>query len=758
MRWLLCAVACVVFLASIVGSTSTHTVHDDNGSEIYADITAVSDLIDRVMSRASTDSSCGAPPAFSLSIVEADSDDVGDAFTMWSSEEGTTVYLEATSGVALASGFHWYLKHSCNCSVSWLGDQLCLPLQSTYVARQTVQSPYQYGYYMNTCTLGYSTVWWNWDRWEQEIDWMAMNGVNLPLAFVGQEYVWQEVWGLLGIPAEDLFDFFGGPAFLPWQRMGNEDGWPIPLPQSWMRKQRDLQIQLLDRMRSFGMKPILPGFSGHVPVALKKYYPDAAVTQLASWSDGFNGTYFLDPFDPLFATIGALFIQELEATYGTDHFYNSDPFNEEIPPSSDPDYLSQVAKTIYSSMATTDPEAVWVLQGWFLVSNPDFWGQAQAQAFLDAVDDSHMLILDLWAEVEPIWSTGMFFGKPFVWNMLQNFGGRPGMHASLASVAAGPPAALSNASSSVKIVGTGYTPEAIETNPVAYDLMSEMHWQITAPDVTKWIQTYTIRRYGIDNSDVKEAWNLLQNSVFACQTTQMGPTGIVAGVRPDLQMDYAGCCTSMEVYWDPQDVCTAWTLLIGAADILKGSDTYGNDIVQVTLQVLASVMSSFHKQLVASFFMSDSPQFEDFAQKILDILADMDTLLATQQPYLLGKWLADAKAWAQDEAEALNYQYNARLQVTQWGYPLTDLNDYAYKMWAGLTRTYQTTRWQTFINSLRDSIDDPQTWKHSVYMKRVSEAEQAWTLQFDDWNYSTQTVGDSTDVAVSMYEKYNSYC
>lgn len=26
---------------------------------------------------------------------------------------------------------------------------------------------------------------WDWERWEQEIDWMALQGINLPLAFAG---------------------------------------------------------------------------------------------------------------------------------------------------------------------------------------------------------------------------------------------------------------------------------------------------------------------------------------------------------------------------------------------------------------------------------------------------------------------------------------------------------------------------------------------------------------------------------------------
>lgn len=39
-----------------------------------------------------------------------------------------------------------------------------------------------------------SYVWWDWQRWEKEIDWMALQGINLPLAFTGQEAIWQKVF------------------------------------------------------------------------------------------------------------------------------------------------------------------------------------------------------------------------------------------------------------------------------------------------------------------------------------------------------------------------------------------------------------------------------------------------------------------------------------------------------------------------------------------------------------------------------------
>lgn len=39
---------------------------------------------------------------------------------------------------------------------------------------------------------------------------MALNGINMPLAFNGQEYVWQMVYKQLGLNDQDLGTFFSG--------------------------------------------------------------------------------------------------------------------------------------------------------------------------------------------------------------------------------------------------------------------------------------------------------------------------------------------------------------------------------------------------------------------------------------------------------------------------------------------------------------------------------------------------------------------
>ena len=43
---------------------------------------------------------------------------------------------------------------------------------------------------MNYCTVSYTAAYWDWERWQREIDFMAMNSINMPLATVGLEAVW----------------------------------------------------------------------------------------------------------------------------------------------------------------------------------------------------------------------------------------------------------------------------------------------------------------------------------------------------------------------------------------------------------------------------------------------------------------------------------------------------------------------------------------------------------------------------------------
>ena len=66
---------------------------------------------------------------------------------------------------------------------------------------------------------------------------------------------------------------------------------------------------------------------------------------------------------------------------GTDHVYNVDVFNELDPPHSTTDYISNVSRSIFTLLKESDPNAVWLMQGWFFLKRS--WTEKLIQAWLN---------------------------------------------------------------------------------------------------------------------------------------------------------------------------------------------------------------------------------------------------------------------------------------------------------------------------------------------------------------------------------------
>ncbi|XP_042869307.1 alpha-N-acetylglucosaminidase-like isoform X3 [Penaeus japonicus] len=483
-----------------------------------------------------------------------------DTFMVTSPGTNVSVDVVGTTGVAAAWGLLHYLKYSCNTHVSWEADQLDLP-DALPAAQIKVTSVDRFRYYQNVCTVSYSMAWWGWDRWEREIDWMALNGINLPLAFTGQEAIWHRVYTTMGLTQEELDEHFSGPAFFAWARMGNIRGWGGPLSMAWHNQTLALQHKILDRMRQFGILPVLPAFAGHVPAGLTRLYPEANITRMSRWvnfPDQYSRTYLLDPNDPLFLKIGSAFIQEIISEFGTDHIYNCDTFNEMKPASNDPAYLKGVGAAIYGGMAQADPGAIWVMQGWIFYNAQQFWHTEQAKALLTSVPIGRLLVLDLASERAPQYNRlESYFGQPFIFNMLHNYGGVDGLFGNVGTLLQNLKEA--RAYPNVTMVGTGLTPEGINQNYVMYDFMNEMGWRQEAPNVTQWAGNYSGRRYGSNDPRLVTAWQYLMRSVYDCQIfLRFHGRHIILARRPSLHPNYL-------MWYNMTDVVAAWDLLVEVA-------------------------------------------------------------------------------------------------------------------------------------------------------------------------------------------------
>ena len=242
-------------------------------------------------------------------------------------QKGNKIVVRGNTYVNIASGLNWYLKYYAGIHLSWNNMTAELPASLPPVTKpERHETNLSLRYDFNYCTYSYTMAFWDWARWEKEIDWMALHGINLPLAAVGQECVWRNMLAKLGYTKEETNRFIAGPAFLAWWAMNNLEGWGGPNPDSWYTQQEALQKKILKRMREYGIEPVLPGYSGMVPHDAHQKL-GLNVTEPELWN-GFTRPAFLMPTDKRFAEIAALYYEEQEKLFGKANYYSMDPFHE----------------------------------------------------------------------------------------------------------------------------------------------------------------------------------------------------------------------------------------------------------------------------------------------------------------------------------------------------------------------------------------------------------------------------------------------
>jgi alpha-N-acetylglucosaminidase len=669
--------------------------------------------------------------------------------------QGSKIVVRGSTGVALCSGFNWYLKEFAHCHISWAGDQLNLPDPLPKVPAKIRQvSPNKYRVYLNYCDFSYSMPWWDDVRWQREIDWMALQGINMPLAVTGLEAVWQHTLRQFKMNDDEIRTFLASPAHIAWQWMTNLEGIGGPLAQSWIDSHVVLGRKILEQERALGMTPIQQGFTGYVPRKLKEKYPDARIDLGRGWAGkAILGCGQLDPIDPLFETMAAAFYKAQFELFGTSHFCGADPFHEGAPPQPGDEYLKKVGVKIFQTMQAADTKTTWVMQNWSI-----------REPIARTVPAGRLLVLDLTGGRASRYKG--YWGYEFVKGTLNNFGGRTAMHGDLVEMAKNPFAAERKKYSNC--VGLGFFMEGIENNPVFYDLQCEMIWRNEPVDINTWLKGYAKRRYGAESEKANQAWTILLKTAYGPRTTTTEASSMLAA-RPALTVKKSGANRSFVVGYQNSELAKAWELLLEDADRLKGSPAYRYDVVDLGRQVLSEMARDHQIVWKKAFRAGDAKAFEASKAFFLGIFPDVDRLLGTRAEFLFGKWYANAVAWGTTPEEKKQNAYNASLLPTWWGHDEGQphmLFDYAWREWNGMVGDYYGGRWTLFLNYLDECLkngvgyDDSKvqdSWGRQAMdgneiFKQMMVFEQSWIAK--EKNYPSVPVGDSVAVARELLAKY----
>ncbi|KAK3832336.1 MAG: tim-barrel domain-containing protein [Linnemannia gamsii] len=529
---------------------------------------------------------------------------------------GSGIAIEGATMSALGAGLSHYLKEVCKVEMTWSGDRFDqLPVVPPMIPAEAgidgiVRASFvPWRYYMNVVTFGYSFAFWDWNRWQRELDWMMLSGVNMALAMVGQEYVMRKFYETQGLSIDDIGDFLGGPAFMPWQRMGNTQGsWTTmndtAFKNEWINSQWELQGQIMQRMQAFNITPIMPSFQGFVPRKLPEKYPNTKFDKSSNWvgmPEQFTEVTFLPSTEPLFTTLSQQFIQLQRAMYkekGIDmdvsvqNFYLLDLYNEMIPTCTTPECLKAGTAGVMKAFKAADPKAVWVMQSWFLL-NKGLWNAPRTRGYFDGIREVNngrdAFVIDLYSDVQPLWTTTEgFYGIDWGWSMLNNFGGSQGLYGTLPTLLTDPFKGYQQSAKSMR--GMGITMEGINNNEYLYQLVLDLPWQSVeatypttfatpAPKQGAYslqqqglngqthLEDYIKRRYGPDHTTpaVLEAWTTLSQTVWDCKSGQMSQSKAILDFTPALNMLRPGFMTNIMCY-DQTKVVDAWKQLVESTE------------------------------------------------------------------------------------------------------------------------------------------------------------------------------------------------
>lgn len=629
------------------------------------------------------------------------------------------ILITGNDGVSLASGLNYYLKYFCNVSITQVGNQVKMPEGIVSVGakiHKECKVPVRYAY--NYCTMSYSMPFWGENEWRKELDWLALNGVNLVLDITGQEEVWREFLGALGYSHEEAKDYIAGPAYYAWAYMANLSGYGGPVHDSWFTKRTELARKNQLIMRRLGMQPILQGYSGMVPVDIASRgtgqyaLSSSDVIAQGNWCS-FQRPYMLRTTSDAYKKYAALFYECQKNVYGdvTD-YYATDPFHEGG--NTGGMNVTEISSNVLDAMIDFDANAVWVIQAW--QGNP-------SAALVNGLAGrkEHALILDLYAEKTPHWSDSRYSGgrefqsTPWVYCMLNNFGGRMGLHGHMDNIVSG---VVTAANTAEKLTGIGITPEGSQNNPVLYDLLFETVWcddasqPLTQINTETWLRDYVTRRYGAESENAYQAMRILENTVYKASLNNLGqgaPESYI-NARPNTSINAASTWGNAVISYDMSELERAAELLLEDYDILKDSDGYLYDVADILKQVLSNQSQSLHRDMVSALNARNLEQFTAASDKFLALIDKVEKVLGARKEFLLGTWVEQAKALADgtDDFSKDLYEFNAKSLITTWGAynqcQSGGLKDYSNRQWAGLTRDYYKERWSMWIAYQKEVI------------------------------------------------------
>lgn len=652
------------------------------------------------------------------------------------------VHIKGNVGVSITTGLNYYFKYYCNVHVSQQTENVKMPAEMP-VVKETIRtsSPYEVRYAYNYCTLSYTMPFYGYTEWQRELDYLALSGVNLILDTTATEALWVMYLQQFGYTLDEAKNFVCGYAYKAWWLMGNLENYGGSVSDAWVQDTLELARVNQRFMTVLGIQPCLQGFMGTLPTTFETIADENLINRgfssisdymvaQGSWS-GFTRPPLLKTTYDGYETLADTFYDTQKFLYGdiTDYYAGDLAHEGGVIPSD----LSRSLMTsqILGHMMDNDEDAVWIIQCWW--GNPE---KAVLEGFGKHRED-HVLVLDLNSTVEPNYANTTSWGgkewnnTSWVFCMLDNYGGRPGVHGELEFMMK----EIIKAYKSTKhMKGIGLVSEGTQMNPVVQELLWDMAWQTEEINMDQWIKDYAKRRYGEENENIQKAWEILMDTAYGYSGGHDFNTNSVINMLPSLSP--SAISGSYTLDYDPVEFEKAVTYFMEDFQYFKDNECYVYDVVDLLKQLVSNSQAVYFNTMMEAYNQKEMDEFKKMKEKFLYGILLLDEICLYEIDSTTGEWVGRVDDWCNDKRTGEYDDYteymmklNAKAIITAWCSKI--LHTYAYRQYAGLLGEYNYPMWEEWLNALEEGKTLPGSRDFFEY---------AWDFVASDATYSRKVL------------------
>lgn len=661
-------------------------------------------------------------------------------------DEDKKIVICGNNKIAMAMGYYKYLHDCCNVmlvsgdyDISYIKSAPLPEKKITCTVRQKIRMA------MTSQRFAAEADGWGFDRWEKEIDFMAMNGINTPLALTGSDSVLFKMLTGMRIKPETVASFISGSCYWYRQLAGNLFGF-LPINYAdYFDKKIAVGKRVTEREKELDMMPVHQGILLTAPFSFRKHYPKSDFIKLPQWN-GFPPAMTISADDyGYFRIFNKMFLEKQKELLGETHNYIFDPLTD-VDTSGYNSFIETVGDDFRELLDEIDSEGIWFVRS---DSLPEIKCKIEKTVIIDENGTDYD-------------KRGGFAGNDFVLGFRGNLNGRTVLCGDMESLCENP--FLAAKEKYENAVGTGLFFDSDDENPYFYSLAARMITSDKRADLKHFMHDYSKCRYGTEGygDDLYKLAKLCYG-----KGSNLNQASALCA-RPCTKINHTAPFDTFERPYDNKDLLAFVKETL--ANDAKKNDKYRRDMAGVLRQVLSNTLRPLHIQATGCFMNKMISEYEKTSNAFLEICEDIDRLLRTVPENNLYYHLESARQLGDTKELRQNLEINFLMYHTIYG-PVKNskLFDTNWREWGGMVGHFYANRWYKYFRMLAAYFKKPKKLKdvsrHQVYDrnafadtllgKRLEYFETEWIR---DYVPRPTGIGEEDTITVmnELIEKYES--